>query len=117
MVIQQCRYGTYEISTNGAYVWSINYPAVVTGNSVATSIAIDRANSVYVTGFSPSLGTNGDSDIVTIKYDSNGNQVWLQRYDGPSHGNDAANAVAVDNLDNVYKLRPDTKPKPTVSLP
>ncbi|HEY3855035.1 MAG TPA: SBBP repeat-containing protein [Verrucomicrobiae bacterium] len=95
-------YGTYKINTNGNYVWSNTYPTVVTGNSIATSIAVDPANSVYVTGFSPSLGTNRDSDIVTIKYDSPGNQVWLQRYDGPAHENDAGNAIAVDNSGNVY---------------
>jgi hypothetical protein len=96
------RYGTYKIDTSGNYVWSNVYPAVVTGNSQSTSIAVDSANGVYVTGFSPSLGSNATSDIVTIKYDSNGNQVWVQRYDGPGHGNDAGNAIAVDNSGNVY---------------
>jgi hypothetical protein len=95
-------YGTYKIDTNGNYLWGKTYSPVVTGNSVATSIAVDQADSAYVTGFSPSLGTNGDSDIVTIKYDTNGNQVWLQRYNDSSHGNDAGNAIAVDNSGNVY---------------
>jgi hypothetical protein len=95
-------YGTYKINTNGNYLWGKTYPSVVTRNSVATTVAVDQANSVYVTGFSPSLGTNGDSDIATIKYDSNGNQIWLQRYDGPAHGNDAGNAIVVDNSGNVY---------------
>jgi hypothetical protein len=39
---------------------------------------------------------------VTIKYDPNGNQLWLQRYNGPGNGNDAGNAIAVDNNGNVY---------------
>jgi hypothetical protein len=63
-------------------------------------IAVDSANSSYVTGYSP--GTNSGNDIVTIKYGPNGNQVWLQRYHGAGNGNDAGNAIAVDNNGNVY---------------
>jgi len=67
---------------------------------VATSIVVDRANGVYVTGYSP--GASSGNDIVTIKYDQNGNQVWLQRYNGPGNGDDEGNAIAVDSNGNVY---------------
>jgi hypothetical protein len=93
-------YGTYKLDTNGNYLWTNLYPSVVIGNSVGTSITVDQGNNVYVTGYSP--GVNSNSDIVTLKYDSNGNQVWLQRYHGPGNGNDAGNAIAVDNASNVY---------------
>ena len=73
---------------------------------MATSLAVDQANDVYVTGYSP--GTNSGNDIVTIKYDNNGNQIWLQRYNGPGNGNDAGNAIAVDALGNVYVTGYDT---------
>ncbi len=67
----------------------------------------DQANSVYVTGYSP--GTNSGNDIVTIKYDPNGNQIWLQRYNGPGNGDDeAGNAIVVDNNGNVYVTGYDT---------
>ena len=69
-------------------------------------IAVDSANNSYVTGYSP--GTNSLNDIVTIKYGPNGNQAWLQRYSGPGNGNDAGNAIAVDNNGNVYVTGYDT---------
>jgi hypothetical protein len=94
------RYGTYRIISNGAYVWTNLYPTDGVNTGAATSIAVDSANNCYVTGYS--TGTNTGNDIVTIKYGPNGNQVWLQRYHGPGNGNDAGNAIAVDNKGNVY---------------
>jgi len=93
-------YGTYKINTGGLPVWTNCYPQVPVGLSVATSIVTDSANNSYVTGYSP--GANSNNDIVTIKYDANGNQVWLQCYNGPGNGNDAGNAIAVDSNGNVY---------------
>ncbi len=91
-------YGTYKLNSSGQYLWTNNY--VVAGNAQATSIAVDQLNSVYVTGFAPTIGTNAAADIVTIKYDAAGNQKWLQHHNGP--GNAAGNAIAVDNSGNVY---------------
>ncbi len=93
-------YGTYKANTSGSWVWTNSYPSVPVQPSVATSIAVDSANGAYVTGYSPS--TNSRNDIVTIKYDPNGNQVWVQRYNGPGNRDDAGNAIAVDKNGNVY---------------
>jgi hypothetical protein len=95
-------YATFKFDTNGSVLWRAEYPIVSTSTNVGTSITVDQNNNVYVTGYSQALGTNLNSDIVTIKYDSNGNQVWLQRYNGSGNGNDAGNAIAVDKSGNVY---------------
>jgi hypothetical protein len=99
-------YGTYKVNSNGAATWTNDFPQPPYGSSVATAITVDQFNSVYITGYSP--GTNGINDIVTIKYDPNGNQIWLQRYSSPGNGNAAGNAIAVDNNGNVYVTGYDT---------
>jgi hypothetical protein len=99
-------YTSFKISPNGTTIWTNNYPQPPTGSSAASSVAVDAAGGAYVTGYS--AGTNGTNDIVTIKYDPNGNQVWLQRYSSPSGGNAAGNAIAVDNNGNVYVTGYDT---------
>ena len=96
----QYSYATYKLDTNGGYVWTNFYPTTPVGNGTATSIAVDQGDNAYVTGFSTNATTG--NDIVTIKYDSNGNQLWVRRYDGPGHGNDAGNAIEVDNAGSVY---------------
>jgi hypothetical protein len=96
----QTQYGAYKINTNGVYVWTNLYPNVPIGMSEGTAITVDQVNSAYVTGYSP--GTNSGNNIVTIKYDNNGNQIWLQRYTSPGNGNAVGNAIAVDNNSNVY---------------
>jgi hypothetical protein len=98
--------GTCEIATNGAYIWTNCYYLFPVTGSQGMSITVDQGDNAYVTGFSP--GTNSTNDIVTIKYDHKGNQIWLQRYASPGNGNAAGNAIAVDNNGNVYVTGYDT---------
>ena len=93
-------YGTFKLNTGGASVWTNSYPQPPTATSTGTAITVDSANNVYVTGYSS--GTNSSNNIVTIKYDSNGNQIWLESYSGQNNGSAAANAIAVDANGNVY---------------
>jgi len=99
-------YGAYKADANGSWLWTNLFPIVPFPPSSALAIALDTANNSYITGYSP--GTNSGNDIVTIKYDQNGNQVWLQRYTNPGNGNAAGNAIAVDNNGNVYVTGYDT---------
>jgi len=99
-------YGTYKIGTNGSYMWGRVYPANPVGVSVCTCVTTDSTGNAYVSGHSPTSATS--NDIVTIAYDTNGKQLWLQRYDGPAHGDDEGNAIAVDSNGNVYVAGYDT---------
>jgi hypothetical protein len=93
-------YATVRLGTNGSQLWTSLFPVTATGINVATALTLDRNDNCYVTGYSP--GTNGTNNIVTIKYGPNGNQVWVQQYNGLNSGDDAGNAIAVDNNGNVY---------------
>jgi hypothetical protein len=66
----------------------------------ASSITIDGSNNVYVTGTSDDVGW--DPDYATVKYDPNGNEIWVRRYSGPGDSYDFAVAIVTDNIGNVY---------------
>jgi hypothetical protein len=99
-------YGTLKLSSNGTQAWINYFPQPGSGSSEANAIAVDQENNVYVTGFS--TGSNLENEMVSIKYDNNGNLIWLQRYASPGGGNAAGNAIAVDNNGNVYVTGYDT---------
>lgn len=97
-------YATTKYDPQGNEVWVARYNGPENGSDRATAIALDTAGNVYVTGGSlGSLGGVSGRDYATIKYDPQGNELWVARYHGPRpSGDDGATAIAVDGIGNVY---------------
>jgi len=93
-------YATIKYDPNGDELWVRRYNGPGMYTDEASAIAIDDSGNVYVTGSSYSVETN--FDYATIKYDLNGNELWVARYTGPEDGEDYARAIAVDGSGNVY---------------
>jgi uncharacterized delta-60 repeat protein len=93
-------YTTIKYNTNGVQQWVKTYNGTGNGEDKAYAITIDKLGSIYVTGYS--MGINSSFDIVTLKYDSTGNNIWTERYDGTGHSEDKAYAITVDSMNNVY---------------
>jgi hypothetical protein len=85
---------------NGNIAWVRSYNGPGNNNDYPCAITVDGNRNVYVIGRSVGLGT--DYDFVTIKYDQNGNEQWVARYNGPGNGYDEAMDIAVDAAENVY---------------
>ncbi|MFI5144491.1 MAG: SBBP repeat-containing protein [Ignavibacteria bacterium] len=93
-------FATVKYNSSGVQQWVARYNGPGNRNDAATRICVDGLENVYVTGYS--FGAGSDNDYTTIKYNSSGAQQWVQRYDGPDNGADAATSIGVDNSGNVY---------------
>ena len=93
-------YATIKYSSAGKQLWVQRYDGPAMGPDWATAIAVDGSGNVTITGNSKNSGT--DYDMATIKYASSGEQLWVQRYDGPGNADDEAAAIAVDASGNIY---------------
>ncbi len=84
-----------------AEAWVARYKGPSGGAEWVYDIAVDGSGNVYVTGKSFN-DTPYDYSYVTVKYDNDGNELWVARYDGPGGDDDVAQAIAVDGYGNVY---------------
>ena len=85
-------------SINAQWIQRYNSSGNNTEYPIPKSMVMDKAGNVYVSG--TIYQTN--LDFVTIKYDPNGNQKWVQRYNGPVNGDEYISSIAVDDSANVY---------------
>jgi uncharacterized delta-60 repeat protein len=80
--------------------WVRYYDGPISGDDYGRDLFVDANGNVYVTGHSEGNGTM--SDYLTVKYDADGDTVWVRRLDGPGHLADEASAITVDASGNVY---------------
>ena len=71
-----------------------------------TAMAFDVYGNIYVTGKSENLTPyKYNYDFVTIKYNANGDQIWVKRYDsswGGDFADDIPTAIEKDEQGNIY---------------
>jgi uncharacterized protein YjbI with pentapeptide repeats len=88
----------YDSSLNE--LWARTYSASGTSNDNAAGIAVDASGGVYVTGTTWDSG--GNTDILTIKYDSVGGEAWVSRFNGSGDGDDYPVGIRVNLEGDIY---------------
>ena len=85
----------YDAAT-GAQLWMRRYGPEHTGVAQAIEVS-PNGSTVFVTGLSDDgSGIGSSTDYATVAYDATaGIRLWVQRYDGPDHQDDSAQALGV----------------------
>ena len=90
---------TLRYDPSGGQVWKAEYGGPAGRMDASVDIAADQSGQVYVAG--QSIGADSAFDICLLKYDPEGRQSWLKRYNGPGNGADVPAALEVDAHDDI----------------
>jgi hypothetical protein len=97
-------YLTRKIDPTGSFsYWTARFHGPVTGDDIATDVAVDSLGNVFVAGHGP--GTVSHRSYYLVKYDSNGNQLWV-RETTDSMASPGSGKLAVDLNGNVVLACP-----------
>jgi len=86
-------YTTIKYDASGVEQWVARYDGPANEQDVAYDIALDSDGNIYVTGESDGVGTS--FDCATLQYNSSGDLMWVERYNGSANFDDVGRAIAV----------------------
>ncbi len=99
-VLTHTDFMTTKSYTNGSLAWRRIYNHTSNKDDMASDIAVDTAGNVYVTG--TSYDHYARNDIATIKYDKNGTEEWIARYNGSADSNDIGRSIIASPAGEIY---------------
>lgn len=92
-------YVTVKYNSSGTEQWKRVFTGLIEDRLI--DMAMDNSGNVCVTGLSENQ--TGTYDIVTIKYNTLGDSLWVKKYNGASStAMDQPVAMCVDEDDNIY---------------
>jgi len=94
-------FATIKYDSLGNEVWVARYNTSGEMDEFAATLAIDGKGNVYVTGGTWKFTQGIPSDYLTIRYNANGDTVWVRRYNGPGNDDDVPEEIATDPYGNV----------------
>jgi len=92
---------TVKLDSDGQESW-VQTLTIPQGNDGGQDIVVDETSgNVYVTGYLVKPGGLWDIDIVTIAYDSDGNELWLDLVDGTAGTQDYGYEIELDPFGDI----------------
>jgi uncharacterized delta-60 repeat protein len=93
---------TIKYDGDGQLLWERFYDIPIPhGANRPAAIVVDTQGNAYVTGSSFGTFSTG-RDYATIKYNPDGEELWIRRYNGPGNGDDDPSSIILDSQGNVY---------------
>jgi len=95
-------YATIKYNSNGVQQWVDRYNGTLDSTDQANSIAVDSSGNIYVSGESLKYLTIFSYEIITVKYNSSGNRLWINSFKYLPNSYDHSLTMKLDNSGNVY---------------
>ena len=80
--------------------WIAEYNGFANSSDRSSAMMIDEEGNTYLTG--ETYSTSGNYDLITIKYNTLGDTLWVRYYNGPANNRDVGRAIEIDDGGNVY---------------
>jgi len=96
-------YVTIKYDKFGVQKWLARYNGPFNGGDYARSLTLDDSGNVFVTGYSFN-GFSNHHEFCTIKYDSQGVEKFVQRYNRGNNSSGKSKKIIVDHLSNTYVI-------------
>ncbi len=93
---------TSLISAQVSENWVVRFTSDSIRDEAVNDMFIDAQGNVYVTGSQRRTSANLDIEAVTVKYNSQGIQQWIQNYHAPANNGAFCRAIHVDAEGYVY---------------
>ncbi len=84
---------TAKTPVDVALEWAVRHSSTGDRTDSAERMAVDKDGNVYVVGSGP--GPSGNTDILLVKYTTNGQLLWSQYFNGIDNRADQATALAI----------------------
>jgi outer membrane protein assembly factor BamB len=114
---QECHnYITAKYDENGNKLWSAQHHGPKKNYNHVSYLGVDTSGSVYVVGYNKKKSTRphvpGPKEVIkksyiTIKYDSNGNELWIEDFSGPEDIEAEVEGIEVNDSGIVYLIGVD----------
>lgn len=91
-----------KYNANGSILWERTFNGSGNSKDIAYAVEVDNSGNVFVAG--ESAGDSTGADFITIKYNSDGTEQWINRYNGNSNSMDFVEKLLIDDSGNVIVL-------------
>ncbi|MGE5798161.1 MAG: SBBP repeat-containing protein, partial [Ignavibacteria bacterium] len=93
---------TVKYNPSGDVQWAKNYNSPDDESDIGEAVAVDNFGNVYVAGNTRKGSGSESQDIILIKYNPDGDTLWVRRFNGNADDFDLAADAALDNDGNIY---------------
>lgn len=90
-----------KYNPGGIMLWQKNFNSYSDYEDRFSDMALDSHGNLIVSGYAKRIN-GSDFDAITIKYNPQGDTIWVRRYNESNNYSDSPVKIRIDKVDNIY---------------